>query len=111
VPESEIVCGLPPASSVIVNVPALAPLVVRVKVTLIAHWTAAATEAPHVSVSEKSLLTAMPVIFKMSLPVFFSVSVWAALLVPTIWLPNARLVEERLTPGPVPVPVKENYII
>jgi hypothetical protein len=39
-------------------------------------------------------------------PVLVTVTVCAALVVPTFWLVKVRLEEERLKPGPVPVPVR-----
>ncbi len=41
------------------------------------------------------------------LPEFVRVIVWAVLVVPTDWLPKARLVEERLTTAAALVPVPE----
>src|SRR5437763_1975739 len=45
----------------------------------------------------------MPLIVKVAVPVFFSVTTCAALAVPTVWLPKLKEVGERLTAG-VPVP-------
>lgn len=50
VPVRFTICGLPPALSVMVIVPACAPAAVGVNLTLIAHFALAATEAPHVLV-------------------------------------------------------------
>ncbi len=41
-----------------------------------------------------------------ALPLFVSVTFCAPLVVPTSWLLKATLVGERLTAGPIPVPVK-----
>ena len=46
----------------------------------------------------------MLVMLKAALPVLLSVTVWAVLVVPTDWLPKARLVGERGSKGAVPVP-------
>ena len=51
----------------------------------------------------------MPAILNATLPVLVSVTVWAVLLVLTVWFPKARLRTERLTTGAgtlVPVPDK-----
>ena len=40
---------------------------------------------------------------KAALPVLLRVTVWAVLVVPTDWLPKARLVGERPSTGAVPV--------
>jgi len=39
-----------------------------------------------------------------AVPLLVRVTVWAVLVVPRDWLPNATLVGERLTAGAVPVP-------
>jgi len=39
-----------------------------------------------------------------AVPLLVRVTVWAELVVPRDWLPNATLVGERLTAGAVPVP-------
>ena len=46
----------------------------------------------------------MPAILNAALPVLLRVTVCAVLVVPTDWLPKARLVGERLTTVVVPVP-------
>ena len=47
------------------------------------------------------------VTLKDALPEFARVIVWAVLVVPTDWLPKARLVDERLTTAAALVPVPE----
>ena len=43
-----------------------------------------------------------------AVPVLVSVTVWAALVVPTVWLANVRLVDDKLTTGiATAVPVSE----
>jgi hypothetical protein len=43
--------------------------------------------------------------FRVALPVFVTVKFWDELVEPPAWLPNAKLVFEKLTCGlPVPVP-------
>jgi len=43
---------------------------------------------------------------KAAFPVLLKVTLSAALVVPTFWLPNVRLVTERLAAAAVPVPVR-----
>jgi hypothetical protein len=107
VPLSVTVCGLPPALSVIVTLPLRVPPTVGVKVTEIVHVPAAAIEAPQVLLWLKSPLAAMLLIVSAADPVLVSVTVWAALLVFTNWLPKLRLVGEKDTAGAVvPVPLR-----
>ena len=78
------------------------------KVTLMVQLPPAATEVPQVLVWAKSpaLLpaTATLVMLKAALPALLRVTASAALVVPTNWLPNVRLVGKRLTPEGAPVP-------
>ncbi len=90
-PERATVCGLPEASSVTLNVPVRVPSAVGRNVTLIEHLAPAASEPPQVLVSAKSPLAEMLVIVKVALPLFVSVTVWAALVVPTAWPGKFRL--------------------
>ena len=39
-------------------------------------------------------------------PTLLSVTVWAELVDPTIWLPKVKLVGDRVAPGATPVPLK-----
>lgn len=48
----------------------------------------------------------MLVTLKAAFPLFVSVTVWTAVLVPTDWLPKLRMLVERPTPAEVPVPDK-----
>src|SRR5207302_5400425 len=100
------VCGLPEALSVIVIAPVLVPVAVGVNVTLIVQFAPAPTEVPQVFVCPKSPLGAMLVMPSVALPVFLSVTLCVALVVLICWYPNVRLVGDRLTIGPVPVPVR-----
>jgi hypothetical protein len=82
-----MVCGLPPALSVTVTVPARAPTAVGVKVTLIVQFPAAASVAGltgQLFVCAKSPEAAMVLIVKGAFPVFVSVKGMAALVVVTI---------------------------
>ena len=91
--------------SVMVIVPGRLPVAVGVNVTLIVQLAPAATEVPQVLVWAYCALAAMLVTLSAAVPEFVSVTVCAALLVPTAWLANVRLVGERLTPAlPPPLP-------
>jgi len=97
------------ALSVTVIVPAWLPVAVGVNVTLIAQFAPAATDAPHVLVSPYCALATMLVMLSAAVPEFVSVTLCAALGVPTAWLPKSRLAGEKLATGPfagVPVPVR-----
>lgn len=110
VPLRAITCGLSPALSVIVIVPEIAPLAVGMNVAAIMQLAPGATEAPQVVPGleiPKFALAAILVILNGRLPLLFSVTVWAVLVVPTSWLAKERLAGDRLTIGaPVPVPVR-----
>src|SRR5262245_22135019 len=79
------------------------PTVEGVNVKLIVQFAAGATELLQVLVSAKSLpLVPVMVMLEMlsgALPVFESVTLCGALGVPTLWLPNDKLVRERLATG------------
>ena len=76
--------------------------------TLIVQVPPAATELPQLLVWAKSLgfvpVSAILVMVKAALPVLVRVMVWAALVAPTAWLANVRLVGERLADGIAPCP-------
>lgn len=115
VPVNATVCGLPLALSVMVSVPMRVPVAVGVNVTLITQVFDPAVagkvagligHAPApVLVSAKSPEAAIELIVRAAVPVFVSVTVIAALVVPCTWLPNVKLVGASPTPGAVPVPV------
>jgi hypothetical protein len=48
----------------------------------------------------------MLLMLSVAFPVFVSVTLWGLLLVPTAWAGKVKEVGERLTAGPVPVPVR-----
>jgi hypothetical protein len=79
------------------------PLADGLNVTLIVQEAPAATDLPHVLPSSKLVrlvpLTVMRTILNVAVPVLLRVTVCAVLVVPTVWLPKARLVVERLTAG------------
>jgi hypothetical protein len=109
VPVSATICGLPVALSLSVSVALLVPVAVGVNVTLMAQIAPAATLDPQVLVWAKSPLLAPVIVMLLmvsaAVPVLVRVSVSAALFVPTVWLPKAIELLERLTAGVVPVPV------
>jgi hypothetical protein len=80
-------CGLPAAPSLIVTAPVRVPVAVGVNLTLILQLDPAASDEPHVVVSEKSPLAAMLVMVSDALPEFVSVTVCAVLVVPTVMPP------------------------
>jgi hypothetical protein len=114
VPVSPTVCGLFAALSVMVRVPVRVPVAVGVNVTLIVQLALAANVAgsvPHVFVSAKSAdAAAMEMIVRVAVPVFVSVTVCAALVVFSNWLPKVRVVGASITAGvgfaPVPLSAK-----
>jgi hypothetical protein len=111
VPVRLTVCGLPAALSETLTVAVRVPAAVGVKVTLIVQLLFAATELPQVFDSAKSPVLVpvmlMLVMLKLEFPVLLKVTLCAALVVPTFWLLNVRLVGERLAvPAAVPVPVR-----
>jgi len=89
------------------------PLAVGVKVTLMVQFPPAGTGTPTTQVPVDAhakspgfvptMLTAVK--FSAALPVFVSVTVWAALVVPTFWLLKVRLVGAKETPAVPPAPV------
>src|SRR5437588_5051440 len=84
VPLRLTVCGLPVTLSVTLKLPVHVPDAVGVNVTLMLQFPPAASEPPHVLVAAKSPLATMLVIVSAALPVFDSVTVCAALVVPTV---------------------------
>ena len=84
------------------------PDAVGENVTLMAQFPPTATELPQLSVSAKSPLVEIVVIAKAAEPVFVSVTVCAALVVPTVWLAKVSEAGERLAVvvDAVPVPVR-----
>lgn len=106
-----MVCGELPALSVIVTVPVRAPAAVGVKVTEIVQLPPSARLAPQLCVSAKSPDAVIEVITRAAVPESVSVTVWAALVVPSICEAKERLVGESVTAGAattggVPVPLK-----
>ena len=109
VPVSAMLCGDPPALSVMATDAASAPPVVGSKSPVMLQLAPAATLVPQVFVNANEVafapVTAMPVIDKVPWPVLVRVTDCEAVAVPTADEPNERLVAERLTAGPRPVPL------
>jgi hypothetical protein len=86
------------------------PAAVGENVTLIVQVLFAPSEPPQVLVSAKlpglAPVNVKPLMDSVAFPVLFSVTAWAALVVPRFWLLNVRLVGETAANGPLPVPVK-----
>src|SRR5216684_1992106 len=96
VPVRLTVCGLPVALSVIVRVPLLVPEAVGVNVTLIVQLDPADTADPQLFVCPKSPLVEMRLTLRNAVPVLLNVTVWAPLVVPTVWLAKVSVVGETL---------------
>src|SRR5439155_22679392 len=78
------------------------------KVTLIMQTAPAAKELPQLFVSPKSALAETPDMLSGPLPVFWSATSCAGLVVPTNWASKVSLDGARLTTGPGGVPVPES---
>jgi hypothetical protein len=91
--------GPPAALLATLRVPARAPVVVGVNVTLIVQLAPGASVAPQALVCEKSPDAAIVIAFKLALPLFLSVTVFAALVVPLTWLANASAVGLSVATG------------
>jgi hypothetical protein len=107
-PVKATVCGEPLALSVIVSVPVRAPTAVGVKVTETMQLAPAATLAPQVLVCAKSPEAAIEVTANAPVPGLDRVSVWAALVVPTVADAKVRADGESIMPGVATVPVPLN---
>jgi len=83
VPDSVTFCGLPAALSLTLSAAVRVPVAVGLNVILIVQLAPAASELPQVCVWAKSPalipVIAMPVMLKLVVPTFFSVTVFAAL--------------------------------
>lgn len=107
-PDSGTVCGLFEALSVIVMFPASAPSAFGANVTEMMQVFPAASVLPQGFVlvfRAKSPLGAMLPMFSVPLPVFLSVTFFAALVTPSMTLPNFRDAGVRVTAGPLAFPV------
>jgi hypothetical protein len=109
VPARATVCGLPLALSVKVTLAVNGPLATGVKVTLMAQLAPAATLVPQLLLCAKSLgfvpASAMLVMLNAAVPELVNVTDRAVLVVPTAWLPKARVAVDSLAEGSsTPVP-------
>ena len=107
VPLRLTVCGLLIALSAKVRVPVAAPSAVGVKVTPTVQVAPAAMPVPHVLLAMANGLPAgmeMPVNVSAVLSRLVTVTVFAALVLPTASEPKLRLLEENVT-GALPLPV------
>ncbi len=78
-----MVCGLERRLSVMLSIPLALPTTVGEKVMLTEQFAPAAIEEPHVLVCENGLATLIDEIDSARPPVLLSVTVWAALVLPT----------------------------
>src|SRR5438874_2124413 len=106
VPLKGTLCGLPDALSLMDKLAVRVPVAVGVKVTLTVHEAPAASVLGLIGqllVWAKSLalvpVSPMLVMVRAPVPLLVSVTVWAALLVPTAWFAKLTLVGLRLTAG------------
>ena len=101
-------CGLPPPLSVIMTEAVRVPVAVGVNVTLIVQLAWAPTLPPQVLVSAKSpgfapLRLMLVIVIACTASLLVNVTVWAALVDPTAWLPKVRLVGVSVMSVPTPV--------
>ena len=94
IPETEIVCGLLPALSVIVTEPKRLPDAVGVNVTLMVQLVPAATLVGQLLSCAKSPVGDTLVMTKAALPVLVKVTDCAALVVPMDWPPKVNVLVE-----------------
>src|SRR5207249_4957734 len=101
------VCGLPEVLSVARRLPVRVPDAVGENVTLMAQFPPTAKDRKRVVEGKRSRLVESAVIAKAAEPVFVSVTVCAALVVPTVWLAKGSEAGESLAvvvdAGPLPV--------
>ena len=108
------VCGLPLALSLTASVAVRVPAAVGVNVMLIAQAAPpGGTDAPQLLVCAKSPLfvpmIAMLEMLRLTFPVFESVTIWEALVVPTFWLLKLREDGVSVTIAAVPVPARPTF--
>ena len=115
VPVKATLCGLPDALSVIRSEALREPVAVGLNVTLIVQLAPAARLEPQLFVCEKFEefvpANAMLLIVSAPVPVLVNVTGLAALVVFTIWFPNASDVGDRLTTGTRVTPVPVNAML
>ena len=108
VPDSPTVSGLPGAPEATDRVPLEAPAAVGANNTLTVHDPPAAIELPQVLLSVNGPLTPTDDTEAAAVPGFDTVTVEAALVDPTVTLPNDRLVGDAVSGEPAPpLPAKD----
>jgi hypothetical protein len=85
--------------SVMVTAPVLVPPTTGTKVTERMQVAPAATDVPQVLLAAKAPVAAMEEIMRGAVPELVRVTIWAELVVPTVWEAKVRLVDERVTAG------------
>src|SRR6266852_4641558 len=108
-------CAPLKAPSVTVSVPRRVPAMAGAKVILMMQLVPASSDAGQLFVCWKSLLTVMLETGTVPGPWLVTVTAWAALVVPTFWLPNARLAglndtNGATTPGVWKLQVRMSWI-
>lgn len=103
-PERATRCGLAGEFEVTVSVPFRGPVVAGVNVTSRLQLAPTSRFAPQSPLCAKFSLMAMLVMLSVASPALESISVWAALVMPTFRVPKSRLVAERPTTGTAVVP-------
>jgi hypothetical protein len=107
VPLNFAVCGEFEALSLTVSVPVTEPVAVGVKVTEIWQFVPAPNvlgDNGQVDVCAKLPVVEIPAMVRGTVWLFCKVTIVAALVVPTAWLPNASDEADKVT-GTVPVPL------
>lgn len=106
VPDSGPVCGLPAALSVMLQLAERSPEAVGLNATLNAQVPAGMITAPVQVLPETEnsealapVVVTLPVITRFPTPVFVTVTLCVALVVPTFWLAKMRLVGEKEIAG------------
>src|SRR5205085_4519046 len=96
-PASATVCGLPASESAIFSVPFRVPVVDGVNVTFMAQFAPAASDAPQLSVSEKSPVIVMAATLSAVLLLFVRLIVFGPAVAPSAAPAKLKLEAERLT--------------
>ncbi len=99
--QNEGLCGAARerALSATASWPVTVPVVVGEKVTLMVQCAAGASDDGQLLGSANAPVAAMPVMFKLALPVFVTVTICDVLVDPTCWLANVSEAGERLATG------------
>ena len=110
VPLRAAVCGLPVALSATLTDALRAPTAAGANFTLMVHVAAAASEAPHVCVWEKSAAFVPAIVIDVmviaAVPVFLSVNTFAALVTPVATVPKLKVAGVSVAVPPPPLVLK-----